>query len=218
MCFSAGASFGASAFLAVAGVVAIVKAKTIRQRLFAAIPLIFSVQQLSEGLLWLSLKHHGLTAGAPFFIYTFLVFAMLVWPLWIPLTISLLEKEARRKKIMTVFVITGAVVSLCFGCILLLYPVHANAAQHHIHYGFDFPPAIKDLVWVFNILYFITTVITPFISSIKRMKLLGIIAVASYLFTVIFYNSFVVSVWCYFAALLSIVVLWILMGQQKKEL
>ena len=216
MCFSAGASFGASTFLAVTGVVTIVKAKTIRQRLFGAIPLIFSVQQLSEGLLWLSLKHHGLTAGEPFFIYTFLVFAMVVWPLWIPLTISLLEKEARRKKIMTVLVITGVVVSLCFGCILLIYPVHANAAQHHIHYGFDFPSAIKDLVWLFNILYFITTVIAPFISTIKRMKLLGIIAAASFLFTVIFYNSSVVSVWCYFAAVLSIVVLWIIMGQQKR--
>ena len=41
------------------------------------------------------------------------------------------------------------------------------------------------------------------------MKLLGIVFTAAYLFAIYFYNGAVLSVWCYFAALLSIVVLWI---------
>ncbi|MGZ5219533.1 MAG: hypothetical protein ACXWC7_05630, partial [Chitinophagaceae bacterium] len=72
MCFSAGASFGASALLGVIGAVTITKAKTIPQRLFATIPLVFAVQQLSEGMLWLSLKNPALEAGQSFFTYAFL--------------------------------------------------------------------------------------------------------------------------------------------------
>ena len=56
MCFSASASFGASALLGVIGTVAVVKAKTTSQRLFAVIPFIFSIQQLTEGLLWVAIK------------------------------------------------------------------------------------------------------------------------------------------------------------------
>jgi len=209
MCFSAGASFGASALLGAIGVVAIVKAKTVPQRLFATIPLIFSLQQLSEGLLWLSLNNPGLAAWQPAFTYVFLLAAMAVWPLWIPLTIRLLEKDVNRKKILTFLSGLGAAVSVAFGCILLLFPVQVVATHHHLHYRFDLPPVAKDLIWVFTLLYVFATIIAPFISGFKRMKWLGIVFFASYLFAVIFYNGFVVSVWCYFAAILSIVVLWI---------
>lgn len=215
MCFSAGASFGAGALLGGIGIVAIAKAKTTPQRLFATIPLFFSVQQLSEGLLWLSLKNPGLAGWQSFFIYTFLAFAMMVWPLWIPLTIRLLEKDAKRKRIMNVLLGTGAVIFAGIGCILLLYPVQIVPAHHHLGYRFSFPQAVKNLIWLFTALYLIATIITPFVSSIKKMKWLGTAFIISYLFTIIFYSGFVVSVWCYFAAVLSFVVLWILPDLRK---
>ena len=215
MYFSAGASFGASALLGVAGAIAVTRATTIRQRLFASIPFVFSVQQLAEGLLWLSLKNPSLEAGQSFFTYTFLVFAMMVWPVIIPFTIRLLEKDAKRKKIMNVLIGIGIIVFIGIGCVLILYPVHVVATHHHLHYRFDFPLVITKLIWLFDILYFMATIITPFISGIKRMKWLGIIFLASYVFAVIFYKGFVVSVWCYFAALLSVVVLWIVAGLPK---
>ena len=215
MCFSAGASFGASALLGSIAAVTLVKAKTTPQRLFATIPIAFAVQQLSEGMLWLSLKDSSLAALQPFFIYTFLVFAMMVWPVWIPLTIRLLEKDAKRKKVMNALLITGSVVFAGVGCILLLYPVHVVATHHHIHYELDLPPAIKNIVWLFSLLYSVTTLIALFISGIRRMKWLGIAFIASYLFATIFYGGFVVSVWCYFAAVLSIVVLWIILDLRK---
>jgi hypothetical protein len=215
MCFSATASFGASTFLAAIGAVTIVKAKTPAQRLFAVIPLIFSVQQLSEGILWLSFKNPALAEWQPFFTYTFLVFAMMVWPVWVPFTIRLLEKNAQRKKILTVLTGIGVVVFVSVGCILLLYPVQVVHADHHIHYWFNFPPAAQKLLWVFTACYVLATIIAPFVSGMKKMKWLGIIFLATYLFALIFYNDFVVSVWCYLAAVLSVVVLWIVVGLRK---
>lgn len=218
MCFSAGASFGASALLGGIGIVAIVKAKTNPQRLFATIPFVFAVQQLSEGMLWLSIRNSGLADWQSFFTYTFLVFAMMIWPVWIPLTIRLLEKDAKRKKILNVLTGIGATVSVGVGCILFIYPVHVMPSHHHLHYSFSFPEATKNLIWIFSILYFISTIIAPFISGIKGVKWLGFIFLTSYLFAVIFYNGFVVSVWCYFAAILSIVVLWIIWEPGKLSL
>lgn len=215
MCFSAGASFGASAVLGVIGAVAITKAKTTPQRLFATIPFVFAVQQFSEGMLWLSIKNPGFEAGQSFFTYTFLVFAMMVWPVWIPFTIGRLEKVAKKRRIMNILLSIGVVVFIGIGCVLYLYPVQVAATHHHLHYRFGFPAAVKNFIWLFNLLYFIATILTPFISGIKRMKWLGIIFLASYLFAVIFYKGFVVSVWCYFAAILSFVVLWILASLRK---
>ncbi|HET6767115.1 MAG TPA: DUF6629 family protein [Chitinophagaceae bacterium] len=208
MCFSAGASFGAAAVLSVVGAAAVIKARTIPQGLFAAIPFIFSIQQVAEGMLWLSFNNEEI-AGRSFFTYVFLVFAIMFWPLWIPFTTRLLEKDATRKKILTLILFFGVIVSAGFACIVLLYPLEAVATDHHIHYRLDLPPAIDNLMWLFNILYFTTTIISTFISSTKRMKLLGFVFIVAYLSAMYFYNGAVLSVWCYFAALLSIVILWI---------
>ncbi|MDP4264268.1 MAG: hypothetical protein Q8941_17190 [Bacteroidota bacterium] len=218
MCFSAGASFGASTVLAAIGVAAMVKARTSPQRLFATIPFVFAVQQLAEGMLWLSLKDPGLAAWQPFLTYTFLVFAMMFWPVWIPITIRLLEKDPKRKKIMSLLLSAGILVSAGIGFVLLLYPVKVIPASHHLHYSLDLPPAIKSLTLLFTLLYIITTIAAPFISGIKRMKWLGLVFLISYAFAAIFYSGFIVSVWCYFAAILSMVVVWIMSGLRKPVL
>lgn len=230
MCFSATASFGASAVLGAIGIASIAKAKNKPQKVFGSIPLIFAVQQFTEGMLWLSLKDPGLLAWQPFLTYTFLVFAMAIWPFWIPFSIWLLEKDPKRKKMIRWLVYTGAFVAAGVLVILSLYPVKAitpvclscprtasAAVTSHLHYSFTIPQLVKNLITAFSVLYISATIITPFLSGIKKMKWLGVVFLASYLFAEIFYNGFVISVWCFFAALLSFVVLWILRDLRKYE-
>ncbi len=231
MCFSATASFGASAVLGVVGITAVSKARTTSQRSFASIPLLFAVQQLSEGLLWLTLKDAELANWQSTLTYVFLVFAMAVWPFWVPFTIWLLEKNDRRKKIIEKFVWIGAVVAIGVCVILFSYPVKAVtpfcfncpessavSARDHLHYEFAIPSFVKNMIVGFSILYIAATIVTPFISSIKKMKWLGIVFLASYGFAVGFYRGFVISIWCFFAALLSFVVLWIIFDQRKETI
>lgn len=228
MCFSATASFGASAVLGVVGIIAVAKGKTKPQRLFATIPLIFAVQQFTEGLLWLSLKNTDMASWQPLLTYIYLVFAMAVWPFWIPFTIWLLEKDNKRKKLIRGFVWVGAIVAVGVSFILFRYPVKAitpfcfncpgnssESLRNHLHYEFSIPQVVKNMIIAFSVLYIAATIITPLISSIKKMKWLGIVFLASYLFAITFYNGFVISVWCFFAALLSFVVLWIIKDLRK---
>ena len=129
---------------------------------------------------------------------------------------------------MNVLVGIGAFVAVCVVLVLSLYPVQVMtpdclscpfsstpSLNQHLHYRFTFPPVPKGLIGAFTVLYIMATIITPFISSIKKMKWLGFVFLASYLFAVIFYNGFVISVWCFFAALLSFVVLWIILDLRK---
>jgi hypothetical protein len=230
MCFSATASFAAGAVLGTVGVVTLSKAKTGPQRAFASIPLIFAVQQCSEGLLWLSLNNSTLASGQQLFTYIFLVFAMAAWPFWIPYAIYRMENDKRRQNIIRYFVWIGAFVATGVIVILFSYPVEvvtpycpscpapgSPAPLHHLHYEFEIPSFVKKLIAVFSILYIVATIITPFISGIKKMKWLGVVFLASYLFAVIFYNGFVISVWCFFAAILSFVVWWIIADETNTK-
>jgi len=87
--------------------------------------------------------------------------------------------------------------------------------RDHLHYEFAIPTLVKNLIVAFSVLYIAATIVTPFISTIKKMKWLGVVFLASYLFAVIFYTGFVISVWCFFAAILSFVVLWIILDLRK---
>jgi hypothetical protein len=231
MCFSATASFGASAVLGTVGVISMAKAKTNPRRTFAAIPLLFAVQQFTEGMLWLSLKNADLASWQSSLTYIFLVFAMAVWPFWIPFSIWLLEKDTKRKKIIKGFVWIGAIVAIGVFAVLFSYPVEVvtpfcfscpspagSSVYQHLHYEFAIPSLVKKLIVAFSVLYIAATIITPFLSGIKKMKWLGVVFLVSYLFAIIFYNGFVISVWCFFAAILSFVVLWIILDLRRNKI
>jgi hypothetical protein len=94
-------------------------------------------------------------------------------------------------------------------------PPSTAAVYQHLHYEFAIPSLVKNMIVGFSILYIAATIVTPFLSGIKKMKWLGVVFLASYLFAITFYHGFVISVWCFFAAVLSFVVWWILLDLRK---
>ncbi|MDR3680047.1 MAG: hypothetical protein P4L41_08785 [Flavipsychrobacter sp.] len=203
MCFSAEASFGASVILFAIGALSISKATTIPQKILASIPIIFGVQQFAEGILWLSLSHSSLAYWDKLATYAFLIFAQVVWPIIVPLSVMLLEKNKHNLKILKGLFALGILVGSYLTYCLLFYKVNASISCSHILYDQDFPTFIKHS----GIFYLIATVVPPIVSSIKRLRLLGIIILVSYLITQFFYKDYLVSVWCFFAAIISVVVL-----------
>lgn len=212
MCFSASASFVASAVLFAGGVAAVKFSKNSRQLPFAVIPFIFSFQQFMEGMLWLSLSLPEFSGWKTTAMYGFLIIAQVIWPSWVPFSIYLKEKKKKRKKILRILLITGAVVSAALGYGLLTYPVDAGIRNFHIGYFLDVPAQYRVIPGLF---YFIPTVFPAFVSSVKYMRSFGIAILISFLATKIFYPENVISVWCYFAAILTISVVLILKAQLK---
>jgi hypothetical protein len=86
MCFSATASFSAAGILALAGAVTLSKARDVRERPLAAVPLVFALQQGIEGLLWRTVPA-GHQAGRTL-ATSFAILAMVFWPVFIPLAVD----------------------------------------------------------------------------------------------------------------------------------
>jgi len=211
MCFSASASFVAGGILTAAGLASIGMNRRKERALFSAIPLLFGIQQISEGFVWLALSGDGLHMGVGPPQLAFLLFAQVLWPLWAPFSIYRMEPDVRRRKWLRLTVWIGLLVSvfLLSGLLFFFHPV-AVIGNHHIRYDFE--------SWLFTaqftgIAYFIPTVLPPFISGVRRCRLLGWLILTSFLVTKLFFDEFVISVWCYFAAIMSIVVIWVIREQ-----
>ena len=213
MCFSASASFGVSAVLMATGLVSLKKTQLRSQIPFAAIPIIFSIQQFIEGLLWLSLTNSNYISWHKPATNIFLIFAQVVWPIWVPLSMMLLEQDVKRKKIISTLLSIGIVISAYLSFCILNYRVDSSIKTHHIHYDLDFPH-YNLLINLSGVFYFIPTVIPGFVSSVKKMNIIAITLLASFIFTKIFYAENVISVWCFFAAPISIIVLYIIAAIQ----
>lgn len=206
MCFSAGASFTAGALLGTIGVVSLSKATKPSQVPFAGIPLIFGIQQLCEGFVWLSFTKPALEPWHMTLVYAFLFFAQVLWPTWLPVSITLLETDPVRKKWLRYISTCGVLVSLITGYRLLFYPVTAEMKEHHVHYIIQAPTI---LAVVTSALYFVATIFPGYFSGVKHMKLMASLLLGSLIISKLFYSVYLISVWCYFAAVLSVVIVYI---------
>lgn len=215
MCFSAEASFGAGIVLSAIGIATIKKVSHKSQLMFAGIPFLFAFQQFSEGMLWIYLKENQNQDAVDFFKYLFLFFAQVLWPLWVPTAFLLLEKNGNLRKLITLTLLVGLTVSLYLGYCLLNYKVTVAIVDHHIQYTLFYAISIASIS---GILYVTPTVIPPFISSIQRTTALGAIILVSYITTKIFYDQYVISIWCFFAAILSAAVYWVMLNLKKVQL
>jgi hypothetical protein len=215
MCFSPEASFAGGAIISAIGVVTIRKVHKPSQILFACIPFFFGLQQFAEGLLWLTLPLPQYIGVQKVLTYIFMIMAQFIWPSLIPLSILLMEEEKRKKRIIKNFLILGAVVSFYYAVCLLSCHLNPKNVGYHIKYYNDFPESLTNIAFL---LYLIATITPLFISSVKRIHLMGILMSLSCLVTAIFFTHFLTSVWCFFAALISGVIYWILSDLQKEFL
>lgn len=202
MCFSATASFCASAILTVAGVAALRRVETKSQIPFASIPVIFAFQQFIEGFVWLSLTHPEYNHLQNIPVTIFLLIAQPVWAFWVPFSFFLIvEKYSKTEKVMKVLLGFSSVVSIFLACRIFFYPVGASITPLHIHYELYYPHAL--LSTIVAVFYFIATIVPPFLVGLKRMTTLGLLNLMSFIITFVFFENYVISIWCFFAALIS---------------
>ena len=207
MCFSAEASFAGGVIISAIGVATVTKVHKSSQIVFACIPLFFGVQQIVEGSLWLTIPLPEFANLKQIGTYIFLIMADFLWPTMIPLSVLLMEENNKRRKYLKVLLAMGIALSLYYAYCLITFSVNPQIMGYHIHYETTFP---KSLSMPAFIVYLIVAITPLFVSSIKRTHLMGILMFFSCLVTAIFFTQYLTSVWCFFAALLSGVVYWIL--------
>ena len=105
MCFSPEASFAGGIIISTIGIATILKVHKPSQIVFASIPIFFGIQQIIEGVLWLTLPNPDYGGVQKWFTYLFLIMADVLWPMMIPLSVLFMEENKKRKRILMILLL-----------------------------------------------------------------------------------------------------------------
>ena len=223
MCFSAEASFLAGGLLMPAGAYCIWAAvrKGIGSLPMAAIPIFFGAQQISEGFVWIAYHHHDAALLRSGFLF-FLFFALAFWPFWIPLSVAILSDRPKVKRSLAAVAVFGlAFGAFIFGPLALSggAGLTTQVIYHSLFYNLrDLPPFNQaDPLW-WQVVY-VSIIFFPFVvSPDRRFAYFGILLVAATVISQFVFRYAFVSVWCFFAAILSLQLCYIFYRLEQPQL
>ena len=202
MCFSPLASFVTAVATGVVGVIALRKADNPRELPLAATPIVFAAQQAIEGLQWLDLHATSGESASPTLTLLFLLVADVFWPIYAPVAVLLIEPSAKRRSVMLLSLVAGIGVAAYLLLRIVAQPPGAYVQDERIVYviGNQHPVLVAFC-------YLAATGLPLMLSSQRTVSLLGAVVLVGSTIAYIAYWEAFVSVWCFFAAAASVVVL-----------
>lgn len=209
MCFSPEASFIVGGALFPAGAYCLQTAWRKNRRFLplALLPICLGLQQIAEGFVWL-----GLQAGDPEQTRNgslgFLFFALAFWPFWWPFVAAIMENRPRFRRL---FIAIAVVATGWFW--VLFYPLlvgpdsllTTEIVHHSIRYAY---PDLTVYEYVprplLRVMYLLCAVLPMALGSGAFGRAPGLMLVASVVVAAILFDYAFVSVWCFFAAVMSL--------------
>ena len=208
MCFSAEASFGIAAALVPAGGYCIRRSLQRNTSLLpvAVIPLLFAIQQIAEGFVWVGISQERrdlVTTSA----LVYLFFAWSFWLFWAPFCMLLVASGRVLKWCAAGAVLLGMVLGMSLYLPVVSNPdeMKVHVVHHSIQYTFPQapilaiqPPAVRQAIYL--------TIIAIPLFFVRTWQLLGftLLLIASAVISHLVFEHAFTSVWCFFAAVLSI--------------
>jgi len=200
MCFSAPASFIAGAALSTVGVATLRMTSRRAEIPFASIPLLFGVQQIVEGMIWLSFRE-GSTLPNPALTLVYSLFSHVLWPIWVPYAVGRLENVPWRKTALLACQIAGLAVGAYLLYFIVKFPVTSRVLGQHIVYESPHFYIIAVMA-----LYLAATCLSSLLSSERFIQAFGALSLVTFVAAYLIHVATLVSVWCFFAAVLSFMV------------
>jgi len=202
MCFSATANFVGSAGLGAVGVVTLTKVKHRRELLFAALPTLFAIHQFIEGFVWLGLDGTLSLTVAHDMGAAFMLYAQGLLPFLLPLSVLLFEPNGKSRRRMLPFLALGTGTALYILWALTAYPLQLYVRQNSIVY---INQATNNTAVA--VLYVIATCGSLFFSKVRAMVIFGAANMAILLVVMAFKRYAFTSLWCAYAAIVSVIIL-----------
>ena len=217
MCFSAAGSFVASGLLSGVGDVSFHRNVERPYRMVAAIPFLFALQQAAEGVVWLTIPHPSEAELQRIAATIFLGCALIVWPVWLSFSLRRVERIPERRRILGALGWIGFVVAVIASALLARRSPDVSIAGHSIHYGRAGGGSSDALNVLLILAYVVPTVVPFFVSTMRLARTIGATLIVSLIVTAVAERNALTSVWCFFAALLSVLIVIGIDAEQKKS-
>ena len=193
----------------------------------ALVPFFFGVQQLVEGLEWTAIDQGRIEPLTTMGALGFLFFAYCFWMIWIPWSAWSISRSTDSRGLQNRLrwvAIVATVLGIAFYLPVVFNPPAVQPAVHStgrllydvsnlhsvIHNFVNTEPVGELVYWGFIVLPLIAV-------ADKAVKLFGVLIFVSIFLTWITYSATFNSVWCFYCAVLSIVVIWIVNRPQLRR-
>ena len=165
--------------------------------LLATTPLLLGAHQLDESLVWWSLEGDVPHSLGRLAMWVYLVIALVVVPILIPLAIWKLEPAARRRMILP-FVVLGVGVAGVLLATMVRGPVTVRRGSYHLAYSIGLHNGILIVG-----LYVVATCGSLLVSGYRDIFVFGLANLVVVIFLAKLTANGFASLWCFYAALTS---------------
>jgi hypothetical protein len=202
VCFSSTASFASAGIVGAVGAATVPLVRRPGEAPLALLGVAFAGHQLVEGVVWLQLSGSGKSTMRSPAVELWLLFAWGLLPVLVPVAMALVEPDDGRKRAMVALGFGGVVVGVTLAAASFLGAVPARVVSSHLSYVVPAGPAKLAILP-----YLVVTCGPPLLSSHRALRAWGVALTSAMGATAVLQNAGFASLWCWFAALLSVMVL-----------
>jgi hypothetical protein len=166
--------------------------------LLATVPLVLGLHQLDESLVWWALKGDVSQSVGRVAMWIYLVIALMVVPVIVPLAVLRLEPPGRRRRLILPFLALGLGVAVVFLVAMLHGPVRATLGAYHVGYSINLPYGILIVG-----LYVLATCGSLLLSGYRHVVVFGALNLVAVIVLARLTADGFASLWCFYAALAS---------------
>lgn len=211
MCFSASADFTAAAVVGAVGAAALLQVRRPRVALFASLPLLFAAHQGTEGLVWLGAERRLSPAATRAAMLGFMLYAQAVLPLLVALGVWLIEPAPRRRRWIALCVALAAAL-----CALGVYGLVAAPSTVTVEGRcLAFRNPVTNHPW-YAAAYALPA-LAPVLCTRPWVRAFGVLNLAGMAAVLIVRAYALTSLWCFYAAALSVMIYVAVRGEEGGE-
>lgn len=166
--------------------------------LLATTPLVLGLHQIDESLVWWSLDGDLSHTVGRVAMWTYLVIALVVVPILVPLAIWHLTPSRRRRIVLAPFVVLGVAVAAVLLAAMVRGPVTVRRGTYHLAYSIGLQHGIVIIG-----LYIVATCGALLLSGYRHIFVFGLANLAAVVVLARLTADGFASLWCFYAALAS---------------
>lgn len=212
MCFSATADFVAAGVVGVVGAATLTQVRTGRDVLFASLPGLFALHQLTEGFVWLGLEGRVDRGVSDVAAFVYVLYAQGLLPLLVPLALLLIEPPGRRRKHIAPFLALGALTAAYLFWVDVAGPLRYSVVERSIAYETG-----GTLLGVAAVCYVVAVCGAALLSGYPWIVAFGVANLVGLVVTLVLLRQSFTSVWCAYAALTSVLILAFFLRRNRTE-